>query len=190
MKKAEFEAAIKEEQKNFPLFTITVTNTTARKIAVLVGKGTYQHCTIPIPDHIRKSLEADHILRYCHLALAQHYPHIYVASTIKTERPIKDLIKIGDHIVDIRGIWVRRNGNDAEAIKCLSMPKLTGIDLLQWAEAEAIKATQQDWFFCSGHGKAEPATEGHFYHFAARYCFDYGVEHPEALKEAREENYN
>ena len=91
-------------------------------------------------------------------------------------------------------VWINRlregEPDDAESIGELDIltPGLHTV-LTKW-QKEAAKAKQENWFFCSGHSKAEPMSKYGYFHFAGKYCKAFGDENPNSRKAAANENYN
>jgi hypothetical protein len=107
------------------------------------------------------------------LKLQERYPHLYFFVDTSYWRGLPD------------HIWVRRKNQGGEAIVCREFSH----EILGYWEEQARLATQDGWFFCTGHNRAEEGKRAWF-HFAGSYCEEYGKEHPEKRREAERESYN
>jgi hypothetical protein len=94
-------------------------------------------------------------------------------------------------------VWVKRSTvtgawRDAEAFGQTGMLYLDDPALhptLVRYQEQAALAKQDGWFLCSGHDRAEKREDGMWFHFAGKYCKQYGDEHPGKHAAARNENY-
>lgn len=97
------------------------------------------------------------------------------------------VLYINQKTLVISSLWVLRGGSGDEAIPLAgtATPKI-----LKEANEQAGKALQPGWFYCTGHGRAEEMKPGGYFHFAGKYCAEYGIEHPDSLQGARNERYD
>lgn len=110
------------------------------------------------------------------LELAKQYPNLFIS--------INHVVnKFSEY--DSWGVWVCRDGRDAESI-CYH--ECTPVELEALNE-EVGKALQEGWFWCTGCHKSYPRTEYAYFHFAGNYCKECEVNNPEAARRARNENY-
>lgn len=119
-------------------------------------------------DHMKKSISID---------LMKLYPDLYISVFTGTDR------------IDV-SVWVKRNSSDAEAVGHISIvdPNLH-ITLKKW-QTEANLAVQDNWFFCTGHVRAEPKSDFDYFHFAGKYCKLWGRLNPASRKMAINQNYD
>lgn len=91
------------------------------------------------------------------------------------------------HVIDGHwGIWVNRDGKDGEAI-CYHQPTEAELETMN---AEAGKALQDGWFYCSRCHTAKPDTEFAYFYFAGKYCNDCKESNLPHYNEAMRESYN
>lgn len=135
---------------------------------------TEEYLNTPAAEKMLERNDIEHEQLRIDLKLQEMYPHLYffVDSSYSKGLP--------DHI------WVRRKNQGGEAI--VSRGELSHEVLAHWEE-QARLATQNGWFFCTGHNRAEKGQRA-FFHFAGSYCEEYGNEHPEKRREAERESYN
>jgi len=84
------------------------------------------------------------------------------------------------------GVWVKRGGRSGESI-CYYKPTDAELEVMN---AEAGKALQEKWFYCSRCKKAYPRTEYGYFYFAGSYCLKCKEERPDHYKMAMSERYN
>jgi len=84
------------------------------------------------------------------------------------------------------GVWVKRGGRSGESI-CYYKPTDAELEVMN---AEAGKALQEKWFYCSRCKKAYPRTEYGYFYFAGSYCLKCKEERPDHYKMAMSESYN
>ncbi len=169
----------KRLQSIYPLFKfeldgshLTVTFNEGSTFQPSINNGRLDHEATRYLDnaHMQKTISQD---------LMKIYPDLYISTYAS---------KDGCFI----SVWVKRNNDDAESVG-EHMLNLCSVELhntLQKWQFEAKKAKQDNWFYCSGHCKAEPKSEYGYFYFAGRYCKQYGIENPNHKLEAGRETYN
>lgn len=132
--------------------------------------GTY----VQLPDPSERALETlDHYYRVATVkqVYLQMFPNLYISFNDKTLKP--------------DAIWLLREGRDAEAIRC---DDFSDAHLAQLNKQAGI-ALQPDMFWCTGHGRPELKSDYGYFHFAAKYCQQWGIEHPVEYQSAINQNY-
>lgn len=118
--------------------------------------------------------------------LMKMYPDLWIA--------VSEYVEGYSLFVWIKRIWPgSTEERDAEAIRHTGALYLDDPSLHQTlaaAQEQAALAKQDGWFYCTGHGRAEKREEGHWFHFAGRFCVEYGKENPQARTAAGQERYN
>lgn len=126
---------------------------------------------------LMRQLDNEHMKKSIEKRLMEIYPDLHVS--VHTH---KNGIMVS--------LWVDRDGRDAEGMGELPLVELNFHEEMSKKQAHAEKSKQEDWFYCSGHGRAEPKSEYGYFYFAGRYCKKYGEENPEHRGAAGRERYN
>jgi len=89
--------------------------------------------------------------------------------------------------------WVNRpqNGKPCghEAIGSIDITDINLHPTLYKWQLSSFFAKKPNYFFCSGHGCAEPKSHFGYFYFAGNYCKKWGDEHPENRRAAARETY-
>ena len=85
--------------------------------------------------------------------------------------------------------WVLRDGSGHEAIGSIDILDTELHQTLSHWQIEAKASKLPNWFFCSGHKRAEPITSYGYFHFAGNYCNEWGDQHQEDRAAAQRETY-
>ena len=96
---------------------------------------------------------------------------------------------VDQYTLEVRDAWVNRSNRDAESLG-VSPETFKDPILLEHLNAEAGRALQEGWFFCTGCSEAHPKEEYGYFYFAGSYCKKHAVEHPEHRRQAALESYN
>lgn len=128
------------------------------------------------------AVEAEFNREHLQLSLAKQmmelYPHMYI------------VVAVGRYDISL-SVYVKWEDRDAGSIE--NGVLLTDQDLHErlgdW-EREAAKASEEGWFFCSGHNRAEQLSEYDFFWFSSRYCKEFGKANPDFRHEAVTETYH
>ena len=156
-----------QEGKTVNNVTVTFSKSHSYCFAIEYGRASKGTEDLLDREHSETSIEK---------ALMQMYPDLYISAHIH-----RDGVMLG--------VWVNRNNDDAEAIGNLNLASPSSHTTLRKWQKESKTAKQKDYFFCSGHVRAEPKSDYGYYHFAGNYCKQWGDEHPEARRAAGRETY-
>lgn len=176
------ETQVKRLQKLYPLFTfdlqgkvLTVNFSKTHSFAPWIKNGILDLDVIQTLNH-------EHMILSLNKSLMTLYPNLFISCY-----PSSNGINLT--------VWINRlyedgtpNGHEAVGSIC----DITDINLhptlFEW-EIEAKLAKQDNWFFCTGHEKAEPKSKYGYFYFAGNYCKQWGDEHPEQRMNAARETY-
>ena len=171
---------VDEFKKAFPKLEITPTHEKngVQLYDVKAGSTSWSAFAMPIDD--------ENVMKF----LARENSRLQVKEDFQKKYPF--LYPWVDHSEKISGLWVSRNGWDAEA-----MPPPRDIVTRQYTEEElqfhnqqAMQANQKGWFYCSGCGRAKPESQYAYFHFAGSYCIECKDADMAAYKAAMLENYD
>ena len=178
--KARNKKELEHLEKLYPLFNIEHQWSERGDISLILNlhHNSSLHTNITSGKCVTSSQELDHM----HLVLSLEkklmslYPDLQVGVY-----PSRDSIDVT--------CWVLRDGSGHEAIGNIDildcyLPSTLG----QW-QIEAKASKLPNWFFCSGHKRAEPIISYGYFHFAGNYCKEWGNEHQEDRAAAQRETY-
>jgi len=166
-------------QSLYPFFAFTFTDgggeaVTPKGSRILFGNDVHNY---------EATLNREHMEVAVARRLQDRYPHLWVSATT-------------DRAGVFLSLWQKRTLDDGTETDGTALrhdhPQVEDPELhakLAALEAEAANASQEGWFYCTGHARAEQVHEGMYHYFAGRFCRAYGEEHPEHLRSALAETY-